>query len=79
MRTSLVSMQTSGAAAALALTVALCGAAQQPAAARTAEQQYKNIKVLQGTPANQVVPAMHVIEKSLGVETAQIWPSGSLK
>jgi hypothetical protein len=68
MRTNLVSMQTSGAAAALALTVALCGAAQQPAAARTAEQQYKNIKVLQGTPANQVVPAMHVIEKSLGVD-----------
>lgn len=68
MRTNLVSMRTSGAATALALAVALCGAAQQPAATRTAEQQYKNIKVLQGTPANQVVPAMHVIEKSLGVD-----------
>ena len=68
MRTNLVSMRNSGAAVALALSVALCGAAQQPGAVRTAEQQYKNIKVLNGTPANQVVPAMHVIEKSLGVD-----------
>jgi photosynthetic reaction center cytochrome c subunit len=53
---------------ALALAVGLCAAAQQPAAVRTAEQQFKNIQVLKGTPANEVVPAMHVIEKSLGVD-----------
>ena len=68
MRANLVSIRTSGAAVALALAVALCAAAQQPAAVRTAEQQFKNILVLKGTPANQVVPAMHVIEKSLGVD-----------
>ena len=68
MRTNLVSMRTSGAAGRSALAVAGVRAPQQPGAARTAEQQYKNIKVLNGTPANQVVPMMHVIEKSLGVD-----------
>jgi photosynthetic reaction center cytochrome c subunit len=61
-------MRTSGAALALALAVALCAAAQQPAAVRTAEEQFKNIQVLKGTPANELIPAMHVIEKSLGVD-----------
>jgi hypothetical protein len=52
-----------------ASTVGL-GAQQQsqtPPQVRTAEQQFKNIKVLQGTPADQVVIGMHVIEQSLGV------------
>jgi len=40
---------------------------QPPASVRTAEQQFKNIKVLQATPADQVVIGMHVIEESLGV------------
>jgi len=40
---------------------------QPPVSIRTAEQQFKNIKVLQGTPADQVVTGMHVIEESLGV------------
>jgi photosynthetic reaction center cytochrome c subunit len=40
---------------------------QAPAQPRTAEQQFKNIKVLQGIPADQVVIGMHVIEESLGV------------
>ncbi|HZP33702.1 MAG TPA: c-type cytochrome [Candidatus Acidoferrales bacterium] len=35
---------------------------------KTAEQQFKNIKVLQGTPADQVVVGMHLIEAALGVE-----------
>lgn len=50
----------------LSFTVA---AQQAPASpqVRTAEQQFKNIKVLQGTPADQVVIGMHVIEQSLGV------------
>jgi photosynthetic reaction center cytochrome c subunit len=68
MRTNLISIQTAGTAAALALAAGLCAAAQQPGAVRTAEQQFKNIQVLKGIPANEVVPAMHVIEKSLGVD-----------
>jgi photosynthetic reaction center cytochrome c subunit len=36
--------------------------------AKTAEQAYKNITQLKGTPAEQVVPAMQVITSSLGVE-----------
>ena len=68
MRMNLVSLRNSSASVALALAFTLCAAAQQPAAVRTAEQQFKNIKVLTGTPASQVIPAMHVIEKSLGVD-----------
>ena len=37
-------------------------------AAPLAEQQYKNIKVLKGIPADQVIPAMEFITASLGVE-----------
>src|SRR5690242_7324467 len=43
------------------------GQSAAPVQARSAEQQFKNIKVLQGTPADQVVIGMHVIEESLGV------------
>jgi len=43
--------------------------AQAPAGqVRTAEQQFKNIKVLTGTPANQLNTGMHLIEGALGVE-----------
>jgi len=37
-------------------------------AAKTAEQAYKNIQVLKGRPADQVIPAMQFITASLGVE-----------
>jgi len=40
----------------------------QTAPAKTAEQQFKNIQALQGTPADQVFPAMQFISASLGVE-----------
>jgi photosynthetic reaction center cytochrome c subunit len=43
-------------------------AAQSPAPAKLAEQQFKNIKVLNGIPAEQVIPAMQFISASLGVE-----------
>jgi photosynthetic reaction center cytochrome c subunit len=46
-------------------------AAQQAPASpqvRTAEQQFKNIQVLKGTPADQVVVGMHLIEGALGVD-----------
>ena len=62
----------------VALLFALCfnAQAQQPSTpapqagvqqVRTAEQQFKNIQVLKGFPANQLVQSMHVIESSLGV------------
>jgi photosynthetic reaction center cytochrome c subunit len=35
---------------------------------KTAEQAYKNIQVLKGVPAGQVIPAMQFITASLGVE-----------
>lgn len=44
---------------------------QAPAAGgapQTAEQKFKNIQVLKGIPADQVVPAMQFITASLGVE-----------
>jgi photosynthetic reaction center cytochrome c subunit len=37
-------------------------------AAKTAEQQFKNIQALQGVPADQVLPAMQFMAASLGVE-----------
>ena len=40
----------------------------QTADTKTAEQVYKNITVLKGTPADQLVPAMQFIAVSLGVE-----------
>jgi hypothetical protein len=46
-------------------------AAQQAPASpqvKTAEQQFKNIQVLKGTPADQVVVGMHLIEGALGVD-----------
>jgi photosynthetic reaction center cytochrome c subunit len=54
---------------------AACSAwAQRPAgpspedSANPAEQVFKNIQVLKGTPANQVIPSMQFIANSLGVE-----------
>jgi photosynthetic reaction center cytochrome c subunit len=35
---------------------------------KTAEQQFKNIQVLKGVPADQVIPAMQFISSSLGVQ-----------
>ena len=35
---------------------------------KTAEQQFKNIQVLKGVPAEQVIPTMRFISSSLGVE-----------
>src|SRR5215467_12668468 len=35
---------------------------------KLAEQVYKNIRVLKGIPANQIIPAMQFVTASLGVE-----------
>src|SRR5580700_10097355 len=40
----------------------------QSAESKTAEQAYKNIIELKGTPADQLLPAMQFISASLGVE-----------
>ena len=57
------------------LFLAACSAcAQRPAgpspedSANPAEQVFKNIQVLKGTPANQIVPSMQFIGNALGVE-----------
>jgi photosynthetic reaction center cytochrome c subunit len=61
-------------ATALTAGLALLGAhgqstpAQAPTKPKLAEEQYKNIKVLNGIPAEQVIPAMQFITASLGVE-----------
>jgi photosynthetic reaction center cytochrome c subunit len=44
--------------------------AQKPAtpAVKTAEQQFKNIQILKGIPADQLIPSMQYISASLGVD-----------
>jgi photosynthetic reaction center cytochrome c subunit len=56
-----------------AALIACCGApgarAQSaPAPSKVAEEAFKNIQVLKGTPADQLIPAMQFISASLGVE-----------
>ena len=53
-------------AAQTAAPAAAQGAA--PGAPQTAEQKYKNIQILKGIPANQLVPSMQFIAASLGVQ-----------
>ncbi len=66
-RTSIRTLLIS-AACMLAITVAVTGAFGQnaPAGGR-AEAAFKDIKVLQGTPADQLIPTMQFFEASLGV------------
>src|SRR6266481_913093 len=57
------------AALVIAATKAQSSAApQSPAAPKLAEEQFKNIKVLKGVPADQIFPSMQFITASLGVE-----------
>src|SRR5436190_23141149 len=51
-------------------TFVIALAQAQPAEPKTAEQVYKNITHLKGTPADQLMPAMQFIASSLGVECA---------
>ena len=68
----MLSVRTLAAGAVMTLAASLFSFAQQgqpPAGqVRTTEQQFKNIQVLKGFPANQLVQTMHVIESSLGVD-----------
>src|ERR1700682_5797768 len=63
-------MRNMCAASVIAVCVTLMSAAQQPAASesKTAEQTYKNIQVLQGTPVNVFLPEMRLFEAALGVD-----------
>ena len=52
----------------LAFTTITPANAQQAMQGKTAEQVYKNIKVLKGTPAEQLNLAMHLVGGELGVD-----------
>src|ERR1700680_1428552 len=70
MRQTLVPIPRVGAAVALTMTIALFAAAQaepQSLEGKTAEQAYKNIQVLQATPATELIQSMHLITGALGV------------
>jgi hypothetical protein len=54
---------------AIAMVLAPLGPAQSvPMEGKTAEEVYKNIQVLKGIPADQIIPAMQFMSASLGVE-----------
>jgi outer membrane lipoprotein-sorting protein len=53
---------------AIAGAKAQSSAPQSPATPKLAEEQFKNIKVLKGVPADQIFPSMQFITASLGVE-----------
>src|ERR1700736_1904506 len=63
-------MRNTCAACAIVLCVVLMAGAQQPAASegKTAEQMYKNIQVLRGTPVDVFLPEMRLFEAALGVD-----------
>jgi photosynthetic reaction center cytochrome c subunit len=44
------------------------GPAGAPSANQLAEQRFKNIQILKGVPADQIIPSMQFISASLGVE-----------
>jgi len=69
MRSTLVSLRMIAAVGGLVFAAALSLSAQgQSMEGKTAEQAYKNIKVLKGTPADQLNLGMHLVEGELGVD-----------
>ncbi len=54
--------------ASLALAAAKAQFGAAPQSPKLAEEQFKNIKVLKGVPADQIFPSMQFITASLGVE-----------
>jgi hypothetical protein len=52
----------------MAAALAAASTYGQPVESKTADQAYKNITQLKGTPADQLVPAMQFISASLGVD-----------
>jgi hypothetical protein len=57
-------------AGAVALSALFAGAqsAAGPSAGKTSDQAFKNIQILKGIPADQIMPSMQFISASLGVE-----------
>lgn len=71
MRDASVAMRRIGriVVSALAIMLAPAARAQTPSLeGKTAEQAYKNIQVLQGTPATELMLSMHLMKSALGVE-----------
>lgn len=70
MRHTSVSMRRIGVFFGCAYLIVLAASvqAQNPLEGRSAEQAYKNIQVLQGTPATELILAMHFIRSALGVD-----------
>src|SRR5664279_3649952 len=70
---------------AIALLLGFAGLAAQPAraqapgASKTAEEVYKNIVQLKGTPADQLMPAMQFMASSLGAECAYCHVQGQME
>jgi len=64
---TLAAIVTSLAIASRASARPQAGVAQAAPAPKTAEQAFKNIQILKGVPADQVIPAMQFIANSLGV------------
>jgi hypothetical protein len=70
---------------AVALLLGFAGLAAQPAraqpagASKTAEEVYKNIVQLKGTPADQLMPAMQFMASSLGAECAFCHVQGQME
>jgi len=65
-----ITAKKAGAGLAFALSAAVLANAQTSPAdlkGKTAEQVFKNIQVLQGTPADQFIQSMHLIQGALGV------------
>jgi photosynthetic reaction center cytochrome c subunit len=66
---------------AIALSASFVGA-QSPAAppaAKTSDQAFKNIRILKGIPADQLIPSMQFISASLGVECDYCHVSGAFE
>ena len=57
-------------AGAIALSALFAGAqsAVGPSAGKSSDQAFKNIQILKGIPADQLIPSMQFISASLGVE-----------
>jgi hypothetical protein len=51
----------------------------QGAPAKTAEQAFKNVQVLKGSPADQLIPSMQFISASLGVECEYCHVAGAFE
>ena len=68
MFTKLISTKIlAGAAGSMLVITCLAAGQERSTEGKTAEQVYKNIKVLNGIPAGQVTPTMRLIARSLGV------------